>query len=126
MQNKKFILGLVSVAITFGLLLVTNSCKETSSVACNLPETVSYTENIAPLIEEKCFKCHAEEVYKQKASRNKIYTYESLREKAEGGILMGSLTHQKGYIAMPYKMGKKIDTCSIALIGKWVTTGMKK
>jgi len=45
---------------------------------------------------------------------------------AESGFLIGAITHQKGFIPMPYKSGKKIDDCSIAIISKWVSTGMKE
>ena len=94
--------------------------------ACATPEQVSYTKDVAPVIEAKCFMCHAPDVYKRKASRNKIFNYKSLKKMAESGQLMGSITHAQGFIAMPYKKGSKIDTCSIAIIDKWVKTGMKQ
>lgn len=100
------------------------ACAE--KVDCKLPEEVTYSGQIATLVEEKCFMCHAPEVYKTKASRMKIFDYKSLKKAAEEGLLMGSITHQKGFIAMPYRKGKKIDTCSIALFDKWVAGGMKE
>jgi len=45
---------------------------------------------------------------------------------AESGFLIGAITHQQGFVAMPYKAGKKIDDCSIAILSKWVETGMKE
>lgn len=93
---------------------------------CPLPEQVTYTKEIAPLIEAQCFLCHAPEVYKTKASRNKIFDYSSLKAMGESGQLVGSITHATGFIAMPYRKGVKIDSCSIELIKKWVTTGMKE
>ncbi len=109
-----------------GLTLVSIACNKKAKDLCNVSENVTYTNDIAPLIEVKCFKCHDAENYKTKASRNKIYDYPSLKKMAESGFLIGSLTHQKGFIPMPYRANKKIDTCSIALIAKWISTGMKE
>lgn len=113
------------------LLLVTifafsifTSCQKKEK--CNLPEAITYTNDIAPVIEAKCFMCHAPDVYKEKASRNKIYDYKNLKKMGESGQLIGSITHAQGFIAMPYRKGVKIDTCSIAIIDKWVKTGMKE
>lgn len=119
-MTKNYFFGIISAS----LLLLTTSCNQ--KPLCELPEEVTYTTTVAPIIEAKCFMCHAEDVYKTKASRNKIYTYESLKKMASSGILMGAITHQQGYIAMPYRKNEKIDTCAIATIAKWVETGMKK
>ena len=119
--------------IRFNLLLYITICMIAislkscgSQLECEHPEEVTYTKDIAPVIEAKCFMCHAPEVYKKKASRIKIYDYKNLVNMAESGQLMGSITHKQGFIAMPYKKGTKIDTCSIVLINKWIETGMKK
>lgn len=120
MVNRYFLYN--SFIMVFLLLL--QSCKQ--KPLCDLPNEVTYTQTVAPLIEAKCFMCHSQEVYKTKASRNKIYNYESLKKMASSGILMGAITHQKGFIAMPYRKNEKIDTCAIATIAKWVETGMKK
>ncbi len=104
------------------LLLV--SCNNTKQ--CDLPATVTYKEHITTAIETNCFMCHAEDVYKEKASRYKIYNYEHLKKSAQSGQLIGSITHAQGYIAMPYRKGVKIDSCTIELIKKWVVTGMQQ
>lgn len=122
MRNNRYILNLLGVTMLF---LGAISCKE-NAVICETPEEVSYTQTIAPLIEAKCFKCHAEASYKYKASRVKIYNYESLKKRAEDGSLLGAITHQKGFVPMPFRKGEKIDTCSIAAIATWINTGMKK
>lgn len=125
MKTKKITLsGLALAVILIQVLVLFNSCK--SKELCPLPEAVTYTKDVAVVIEEKCFMCHAPDVYKKKASRNKIYDYESLKKMGESGFLVGAITHAKGYVAMPYKKGVKIDTCAIALISKWVDTGMKE
>ncbi|MCK8523360.1 hypothetical protein M0D21_17395 [Aquimarina sp. D1M17] len=114
---------LQNISLTSILLLLV-SCSKVPD--CNLPETVHYNSHVADLIEIHCFKCHAQDVYKEKASRVKIFNYETLREMGESGQLMGSVTHKTGYIAMPYKRESKIDSCTIELLKKWVETGMQK
>ena len=102
------------------------SCNTKEKVVCNVESNITYSQHIAPIIETNCFECHAPDVYKEKASRNKIFNYEGLKDKAESGILYGSVSHQKGFIAMPYRKGKKIDTCDIATIKGWIDGGMKE
>jgi len=119
---KKSLIFKLLAAVTILFTLASCGAKD----ECGLPEAVTYTKDIAPVIEAKCFMCHAPDVYKKKASRNKIFDYKSLKKMAESGQLIGSITHAKGFIAMPYKKGVKIDTCSIAIIDKWVKTGMKE
>ncbi len=108
------------------LLVVTafSSCNKKSS--CKAPEEVSYVKDIAPVIEQKCFMCHAPDVYKKKASRVRIYDYNNLVSIAKGGRLLGAIKHEPGYIAMPYRKNEKIDECAILLIEKWVESGLKK
>lgn len=113
-------------AILFYLFLVIShlhSCK--NQEPCPIPEEVTYSNQVKTIIETDCFLCHAPDVYKTKASRNKIFDYENLKKHAESGVLVGSITHSTGYIAMPYKKRIKIDSCNIELIKKWVKTGMK-
>ncbi|WP_271764884.1 hypothetical protein [Aquimarina algiphila] len=117
MNSKKVIFLYLFLTIS-----ILNSCKE--KVSCQIPEKVTYTKQIKTIIETDCFLCHAQDVYKTKASRNKIFDYESLKKMGESGVLIGSITHATGYIAMPYKKGVKIDSCNIELIKKWVQTGM--
>ncbi len=107
----------------FLIISILNSCKD--KVSCQIPKEVTYTNQIKTIIETDCFLCHAPDVYKTKASRNKIFDYESLKKSGKSGVLVGSITHAAGYIAMPYKKGVKIDSCNIELIKKWVQTGMQ-
>lgn len=85
---------------------------------------MTYTNTVSNLIETHCFSCHAPDVYKKKASRNKIYDYSSLKKMGESGQLIGSITHATGFIAMPYRKGVKIDSCAILVIKNWVAMGM--
>ncbi|GAA3509720.1 hypothetical protein GCM10022393_23160 [Aquimarina addita] len=111
--------------ILFSLFIVL-SCKDNTKEICNITDDVNYTNHIASLVETHCFTCHAPDVYKKKASRNKIFDYASLKKMAESGQLIGSITHAPGFIAMPYRKGVKIDSCAIEVMKKWVVTGMKE
>lgn len=125
MKTKVFTTtSILIIIVTVNFILSLNAC--TPKIDCKIPETLSYTKDIAPIIEAKCFMCHAPDVYKKKASRNKIFDYESLKKMGESGQLIGSITHAQGFIAMPYKKGVKIDTCSIAILSQWVNSGMKE
>lgn len=105
------------------LLIVACGPKKDS---CQVPEVPTYTNDVASIIEVKCFRCHSKEDYKTKASRTKIYDYENLKKMGESGLLVGTITHAAGFIPMPFRSGEKIDDCSIAIISKWVATGMNK
>ena len=118
--------GFLFTIIAAQLFFLISSCNSKPKNDCKTPDTISYAKDIAPIIEAKCFMCHAPDVYKKKASRNKIFDYKSLKKMGGSGQLMGSITHAQGFIAMPYKKGTKIDACSIDLISKWVSTGMKE
>ncbi len=100
------------------------SCQQKNQ--CEIAEVITYEKDVAPVIEAKCFMCHAPDVYKKKASRVKIYDYKSLLAVANDKRLLGSIKHLEGFIAMPYKKDKKIDKCSILLIEKWVNSGLLK
>jgi len=108
------------------VVLPISSCNQKGKNNCSVSELPTYTKDVASIIEIKCFRCHDKEVYKTKASRTKIYDYKSLKKIAKNGLLIGSVTHAKGYIPMPYKSGEKIDDCSIATLIKWVETGMNE
>ncbi len=123
MINLKKILKIVFFALV--ILLTAVSCKQNKE-ECTPKKQVSYEQDIAPIIKTECFECHAPDKYKQKASRVRIFNYKFLKEYAENGVLLGALTHQKGYIPMPYKKGTKIASCSIEMIAQWINTGMKK
>ncbi len=100
------------------------SCNSKKKDICITPENITYTKNVAAIIKTNCFECHAPDVYKKKASRNKIFDYKSLKEKAASNLLYGSINHEKGFIAMPYRKGKKIDSCDIHIIKMWIDQGM--
>lgn len=118
--------NLIKQVSILALLISLISCKDEPKEECDIPENITYNEHIASIIEIQCFKCHASDVYKEKASRVKIFDYPSLKKMGESEQLVGSITHAQGYIAMPYRKGTKIDSCSIETIKAWVNLGMQE
>jgi len=122
-MNAATLIKRTSILILF---IVLNACKGEPKEECDIPQEITYTGQVASIIEVQCFKCHAKDVYKEKASRNKIFDYPSLKKMGESGQLIGSITHAKGFIAMPYRKGTKIDSCTIEVLKAWVALGMKE
>ncbi|MFD2565715.1 hypothetical protein [Aquimarina rubra] len=117
---------IIKITFILALFITFSSCNGEPKQQCNIPENITYNEQVASLIEVHCFKCHAPDVYKEKASRNKIFDYQSLKKMGESGQLIGSITHAQGFIPMPYRKGVKIDSCAIEVIKKWVELGMQE
>jgi len=113
---------LASLIMSCGEIPEETETTEEPVVECGLSETVSYKTDVVPILEANCYSCHNEEDYGHKADGHKLYTYESIKEEADEGDLVGSILHQKGYIGMPYRK-EKIDTCDLAVIIKWVEQG---
>ena len=96
------------------------SKKDIVQPACNIPASVSYVTNIVPVLQNNCYSCHSTS---NSSSGILLDNYNSLRYYAENGYLYGVITHASGYRPMPDD-GGKISDCNIALIKKWIDTGM--
>jgi len=105
-------------------IIIVSSCS--SSTDCQIPEDITYTSDIKVIIEENCYACHAPDVYKKKGGNVKLFEFEKLKKLSLNGVLMGSVNHEKGYIAMPYRKGTKIDKCASDKLQKWIDGGCKK
>lgn len=88
-------------------------------------DSVSYTKDVLPIFEANCFSCHNEEKYAAKADGNKMYNYDHIKGYIDEGLVLGNIKHQPGYLKMPYKR-EKLDSCSIAIIEKWIKSGYVK
>jgi hypothetical protein len=76
---------------------------------------VSYSEKVAPIINANCVGCH------DQTSSIKIYDYESTKVLGLSGQLVGCITGNTNYQAMP--TSGSLDSCSIKIIQNWVTQG---
>ena len=99
-----------------------NSEETTTEVTCDLSEKVSYKTDVLPILKENCYECHSEEVYGRQGDGHKLEGYKGLKKHVDKKLVMPSITHAKGFINMPYKKAK-LDTCKIAIIGKWIEQG---
>ena len=78
--------------------------------------TVSYAEKVAPIINANCVSCH------DQTSSIKIYDYESTKVVGLSGQLVGCITGNTNYQAMP--TSGSLDSCSIKIIQNWVAQGV--
>jgi Planctomycete cytochrome C len=80
---------------------------------------VTYSLTIKPIIDDNCLFCHSQ------ASQQGgvvLETHDDLLGYANSGQLVGSVTHDPDYAAMPQGAAKLSD-CNILKIDKWVRTG---
>lgn len=90
-----------------------NSCVRT----CDTTE-VSYSLSIAPIIEVYCEGCHSGP---QSNAGLDLSDYQSLKNSALAGPLLGSITHTNGYKSMP--PGKKLPECTVEKFRIWIKAG---
>lgn len=85
------------------------------SDSCNVAN-VTYTDDIEPILEENCIKCHGNQV----SSSNLNFTMiEDVLKEAKSGELSGVINHRDGYPEMP-RDGNKLPECTIRKIDKWI------
>jgi hypothetical protein len=82
----------------------------------------SYTLTIEPIIVSNCNKCHS--IRSAPSLGGNIITegYANLSALAKTGKLIGAVTHDKRYSAMP-KGAAKLSYCDITFIKRWVADG---
>ena len=123
MKNKLSITIAVS-AITFLLyscyydkadILYPNGVKGN----CDTLTTVSYSINVVPLLQSRCYGCHSGG---SPSGGVAMGTFNTDKAIAVNGKLYGSINHSSGYSPMPQGEAK-MDACSIALIKTWIDAG---
>lgn len=90
------------------------------SVACDTA-MVTFSGHVLPMLQANCTKCHND---KKAAARVNLSNYEGVKKVSDEGELMGTVTHSKGFKAMP-KKADKLSDCQIAMLQKWVNEGAK-
>lgn len=81
--------------------------------------TVSYANDIAPLIQNNCLTCHSAAANMGSVT---LEGYTNAKTYAGNGKLYGVVSHSPGYSPMP-KGGTKLSDCSIAIIKRWIDDG---
>jgi hypothetical protein len=89
-----------------------------SGVACDTAG-VTYAGQIEPLLSAHCYTCHSA----ASALGNVVLEgYQNTMIYAGDGRLLGSVSHEPGYAAMP-QGGNKLSNCNIEIIKHWIQTG---
>lgn len=92
-----------------------------TSGTCNT-DNRSYSQHVVPLLTNaSCYTCHS-----QASAQGGVVleTYADLKIFVDNGILLKSLKHEAGAVAMPYPAGSpKINSCAISQIEAWITQG---
>jgi hypothetical protein len=78
----------------------------------------TYNGAIAPLMSLYCTGCHSS----AGAPGGSLTDYNSVRDAAVNGRLIGNITHQAGYNAMP-PGGLQLSDCEVTQVKKWVAVG---
>lgn len=82
-------------------------------------EDLSYTRDIAPLLQRQCLDCH-------RASANfgnvTLEGYDNVLRYVESGQLLGVIRHEPGFSPMP-KDRPQLVACEIEKIETWIADG---
>ncbi len=121
-MTKRF--GILTVCLVTGLLALAlqgcyydNKAENYGSAGCDSANP-TYTNNIAPLINQSCIGCHGSSGASAGVS---LTTYDLVKAQAVKGSLMGTLK-QNGYSLMP--PGGKLSDCKLSQVDKWIRNGM--
>ena len=93
--------------------------KDVVQVPCVIADSLTYTINIAPIIQNNCYDCHSAA---SNVSGILLDNYNGLKFYAQNGYLYGNISHASGYRAMP-EGRNKLNDCTIATIKKWIDNG---
>ncbi|HTE10408.1 MAG TPA: hypothetical protein VK645_05545 [Chitinophagaceae bacterium] len=105
------------------LMVVSGGCaytkKDVVEIPCAVADNISYTTDIAPIIEANCAGCHSAASL---TSGILLDNYDGLKYYAQNGYLYGDISHAPGFRPMPDGEAK-LNNCIIATIKKWIDTG---
>ncbi len=79
----------------------------------------TYSGAIAPMMNLYCVGCHNS----ASAAGGSLMDYASVKNAAVNGRLIGNISHQAGYNAMPPGAGIQLSDCQVAQVKKWVAAG---
>jgi cytochrome c5 len=81
---------------------------------------MKFAANIKPILQNNCYACHSNANFSM--SGVKLEDYADVKEHADDGELMGTITHAAGFPAMP-QGGSKLSDCNINKIRAWINRG---
>ena len=114
----------IKLVLLFGAISMMSSCYYDAenelypSVNCDT-ETMSYKDDVSPIITQNCFACHRNN---STISTISLEGYNNLLVQVESGTLVGTITHASGYSPMPQNLSRMSD-CNISKIQAWILQG---
>jgi hypothetical protein len=117
MKRPAILLFVLAFIVSFFWIGCTR--EELTSVC--VTQNMSYKYNIVPILKHNCYSCHSAG-NSVVSSGIRLDNYDSLMVYINGnfgGYLVADITHESGYVGMPY-MAPKLDTCSINQIKSWI------
>lgn len=91
-----------------------------SALCTDTTGTISYAQKVAPLLQQYCYSCHTGSF----PSGNVLMgTYAADKALGQNGKLYGTINYSAGFSPMPKGM-PKMSNCQIAVIKKWIDSGM--
>jgi len=126
MIKRPAILFILAFIFVIFIISCTSTSKDQLNLTCNI-DNMSYSNNVVPILKSKCYSCHS--VGNSVGSYGILLdNYDSLKKYTINdtvnnvSILVGVITHDPRYVAMPYKL-PKLDSCSINQITFWIFQG---
>ena len=81
---------------------------------------VTFSGTVHPIITANCNGCHSGN---RPSGGRDFTTHQGITAAVNDGLLLGTIRHESGFIAMP-KNAAKLSSCNITIIEKWVIAGM--
>lgn len=89
------------------------------STTCDTSAVQTFSGAVFPIIELTCNGCHAGSAPQGDID---LSSWAKVNALATSGVLVGAISHESGFSAMP-KNATKLSDCNIAKIRKWVDAG---
>jgi len=99
--------------------LVQGALNNSCDVECDT-NNVTFSENVWPIIEIKCFGCHSSE---NPGGGIFLKNYADVVIVANNGKLLGAVNHETGFSNMPKNL-PKLPECELATIRIWIEDGV--
>jgi mono/diheme cytochrome c family protein len=79
----------------------------------------TYSASVAPILNKNCMSCHSQAVAEGGVI---LQTYSEVKQQAESGKLLGTITHAGGFSPMP-KDAPQLPECDLNAIRAWIDAG---
>ena len=126
MKNKAnfvsfFLLLSVFLSLFLGSCEWKNEEEEFGVVVCDTSQ-VTLSGTVKPILQTNCYTCHSSAAASSFGAGINLEEYQALKGRADGGSLLGSISHASGFSSMP-KGASKLSDCNISLIEAWIQKG---